>query len=82
MSHSLFDAASANGIVATAAVLATIALLRSQIKSRREEKYQAEQLVQVVLRRLQDQVSPSVPYLFPAQGLTALDRNVCIIPIQ
>jgi hypothetical protein len=43
------------------AVLATIAWLRSTVLRRKEEKYRAEELVQVVLKRLQDQVSWNKP---------------------
>lgn len=42
---------------ATAAVIAAIAALQKTVKSRRAEKYKAEDLTEVVLRRLQDQVS-------------------------
>lgn len=38
-------------------MIATIMWLRSTILRRKEEKYRAEELVQVVLKRLQDQVS-------------------------
>ena len=41
---------------ASAAVLAAIAYLRSTMKHRKAEQYQAEELMQVVLKRLQDQV--------------------------
>lgn len=41
---------------ASLAVIATILWLRSTILRRKEEKYRAEELVQVVLKRLQDQV--------------------------
>jgi hypothetical protein len=45
------------------AVLAIIAWLRSTVLRHKEEKYRAEELVQVVLKRLQDQVSWIVPIL-------------------
>lgn len=43
---------------ASLAVIATILWMRSTILRRKEEKYRAEELVQVVLKRLQDQVCP------------------------
>ncbi|KAI9635585.1 Man1-Src1p-C-terminal domain-containing protein [Dioszegia hungarica] len=59
----------------TAAVLAAIAALQRTIKTRRAEKYKAEDLAAVVLKRLQDQerlhyTDPATtphPYLPPAQ---------------
>lgn len=48
--------------VATAAVLAAIAALQRTIKTRRAEKYKAEDLAAVVLKRLQDQVSFQEPF--------------------
>lgn len=47
-------------IVATAAVIAAIAYVKSTLTHRQQEKYKAEELVAVVLRRLQDQVSHCV----------------------
>lgn len=43
--------------LATAAVVAAITYIRTTLKHRQQEKYKAEELVQVVLKRLQDQVS-------------------------
>lgn len=48
--------------VATAAVLALIGYLRSTMKHRQNEKYRAEELAQVVLKRLQDQVRSAKQY--------------------
>ena len=47
--------------IASLAVIATILWLRFTILKRKEEKYRAEELVQVVLKRLQDQVSILLP---------------------
>ncbi|ORY20212.1 Man1-Src1p-C-terminal domain-domain-containing protein [Naematelia encephala] len=60
---------------ATALVCALIAYLHSTIKHRKAEKYKAEELVQVVLKRLQDQetlhyadpVTTPHPFVPPAQ---------------
>lgn len=43
-------------LLVTMAVLAAIATLQNRFKTRRAEKYRAEELAQVVLKRLQDQV--------------------------
>lgn len=51
--------------IATLAVIATILWLRSTILRRKQEKYRAEELVQVVLKRLQDQVRPPLPTKYP-----------------
>lgn len=64
---------------ATAAVLAAIALLRSLIKFRIEEKHNAEQLVQVVLKRLQDQVCQTC---FPGVKTDHVFRSTCTILIR
>nr|XP_018265885.1 uncharacterized protein I303_02261 [Kwoniella dejecticola CBS 10117]OBR88043.1 hypothetical protein I303_02261 [Kwoniella dejecticola CBS 10117] len=59
----------------TAAVIAIIMALQSEVKKRRAEKYRAEELAQVALKRLQDQeqshyVDPSLtpnPFIAPDQ---------------
>lgn len=61
--------------LASAAILAVIAWLRHTLKQRQREKYRAEELVQVTLKRLQDQehlhyVDPATtpnPFIPPAQ---------------
>ncbi|WVR04314.1 hypothetical protein IAU60_001314 [Kwoniella sp. DSM 27419] len=42
-------------LASTAGVLIAIGLMQSEIKKRRREKYRAEELAQVALKRLQDQ---------------------------
>jgi hypothetical protein len=61
-------------MVATAAVIAAIAYVKSTLTHRQQEKYKAEELVAVVLRRLQDQVSLEYPaiYLNSRLGTLAL----------
>lgn len=70
--------------LATAAVLATIAWIRSTMKQRQEEKQRAEELVNVVLKRLQDQASAYVlrltKHMFTGRGLTS--RNDYITQIR
>ena len=43
-------------MVATSVVIAMIMYIRKTMQHRQQEKYKAEELVQVVLKRLQDQV--------------------------
>ncbi|OCF42073.1 hypothetical protein I317_04044 [Kwoniella heveanensis CBS 569] len=59
----------------TAAVIAAILYLQSEVKRRRQEKYRAEELAQVALKRLQDQeqlhytdpVTTPSPFIPPEQ---------------
>jgi len=56
---------------ATATVVGAIAYARNTLKHRQQEKYKAEELVAVVLRRLQDQVSFPKSYQHPSDQVGA-----------
>jgi hypothetical protein len=55
---------------ATLAVIAAIYGIRSTVQKRQQEKYRAKELVDVVLKRLQDQASASVVPADPAGETT------------